>query len=255
MKQTLTNLILIVPFFFFCGEKVWAQNMYPNLSPLEYYNMDTGAILLEGNSYFKTTYTREELDKILSEPFDADSILQLTSYKEVPCTKIGNITLPLRDFKEKELLRIVDEIIGETVEKRGSPSPDSLISRGFLIYISFYKDRHTPPRPIIMNMEVLSNYYMGSIYKNIRKNFSDSNIFCCYHQGILGVVTFSNDIEGNSINHFFSESIQNITLHLYQKKRQKIITESNLSNKDVHSTNYGLYRRYMRKRGVWVERY
>lgn len=255
MKLLLTNLILIVPIFFFCGVKVSAQNMYPNLSPLEYYNIDTGAILLEGNSYFKTSYTREELDKILSEPCDADSIIQLTSYNEVLCTKIGDITLPLMEFKEKELLRIVDEIIGETIEKRGSPSPDSLISRGFFIYTSFYKDWHTPPRPIVMNLEVLSNYYLGSIYKNIRKNFSDSNIFCCYHQGILCVVTISNDIVGNSINHFFLESTQNITLHLYQKKRQKIITESNLSNKDVRSTNYGLYRRYMRKRGVWVECY
>lgn len=227
------------------GLEVNAQSMYPSLPSSVYYNMDTTTIILGEEQITRTSYTNEELTRILNGSWDPDSAMNAIPYEEVPCTKTGRVTLPLLEIKSQELKRIVTEIIDKTFSEGYSPSPDTVISRGIVFNIRFYHDRYSQTKPMMMMIDVLSNYYFGANFKYNKRDYSDSNIYCCYHQGILGVVTFSNDIDAVPIKPFFAETGQNVTLHLYTKKVQIINLDLNSTNKDVHSTNYGLYRRYV----------
>jgi hypothetical protein len=238
------------------GIKISAQSMYPALSSSTYYNMDTTTIILGEEQAPRMSYTSEELARIFDGSWDPDSSMLAVPYEEVPCTKVGEITLPLRQINDDKFQNIIHEIINKTKEEGYSLSPDSIISRGVFFHISFYKDWRSPKRPIAMDVDIFSNYYLGTAYKYMTKGLIDSNVFCCYHQGILGIVTIMNDTVNESVKQFFSKTEQTVTLHLYKKQRMKYLLHSNLSSdRDARSTTYGLYRRYVFDNSIWIEHY
>lgn len=236
----------------FTGLDANAQSIYPSFPPSIYYNMDTTAIILGKEQITRTSYTTEELARIFDGSWDPDSALLATPYEEVPCTMVGRITLPLLEINNPELKRIVSEIIDKTLSEGYSSSPDTVISRGIVFNIHFYHDRYSQTKPVVMKIDALSNYYMGDSFKYKKRDYLDSNIYCCYHQGILGIVTFSNDIDKSSAKQFFAETAESVTLHLFKKQRQKINKDSVSPFKDVHSTSYGLYRKYILQNNNWV---
>lgn len=234
------------------GLEANAQSMYPSLPSSVYYNMDTTKIVLEEERIAKTSYTGEELARIFDGSWNPDSAMLTIPYEEVPCTKNEIVTLPLLEINSQELRMLVSEIIDKTISEGYSSSPDTVISRGIAFNIRFYHDRHSQPNPVMMKIDVLSNYYLGSNFKYNKRDHSDTNIYCCYHQGILGIVTFSDDIDAASVKSLFAQTGLHVSLHLYKKQRQVINSDLDSQIKDVHSTNYGLYRRYVLQKNKWV---
>jgi len=226
--------------------------MYPSLPSSIYYNMDTSKIILGEEQITRTSYTAEELARIFDGSWNPDSAMLAIPYEDVPCTKNEIVTLPLLEINSRELESLISEIIDKTISEGYSYSPDTVISRGIVFNIRFYYDRYSQQKPIMMKINVLSNYYLGANFKYNKRNYSDSNIYCCYYKGILGIVTFSDDMEAASVKSLFAETEQNVSLYLYKKQRQKINSELGSPIKDVHSTNYGLYRRYVLQNNKWV---
>lgn len=257
MKTNVFLLFCSFTLWLFAGMEIQAQSMYPSLPSLTYYNMDTSAIIIAEDPIPRTSYSREELLRMITDSsWDPDSAMFSISYEESPCTKIENVKLRLIEIKSQQLKGIVSEIIEKTLSDGYSISPDSLISRGIYFRISFYENRSSQTKLLGMHISVASNYYLGTSYENIRRYHPDSNICCCYLNGILGFVTFSNDIVGESIKQFFSATTNYVTLHLYKKQIQIIPHESDFNDdKDIHSTKYGLYRKYRLDGMYWVECY
>lgn len=225
-----------------------AQNMYPSLYPSIYYNMDTAVIKVEEEPNLNRKYTREEFARILDGTWDPDSALFARYLEEGTCAKVGDFILPLMVIKDKKMKAVVTEIIDKTIKDGYSCSPDSTVSRGIFFEIRIYKDFYSlTTRPLSMSIHVFSNYYLGNNFKYIKRDYPDSNIFCCYYEGILGVVSYSNETKPKLIKQYFSETEQYVTLHLYKKMIPILLiySDSTYCDKyDVHSTNYGLYRHY-----------
>ena len=245
MKIKRIELFLPIFFCFHAGLVASAQNMYPSLSPLVYYNVDTAAITIVEDTTPKTTYPKDELERFFDKREEPDSVALTTPYDDVLCTKVGVVHLPLMEVADIELQRILSEIIDKTLKEDYSQSPYKLISRGVFFHICFYRDWRNKDRSVVMAINVLSNYYLGSSYEMIRKNHSDTNAFCCYYKGILGIITITDYTVSELIKSFFSMAGQNVTLHLYKKQRMILLFHSDKSNADVHSNAYGLYRRYL----------
>ena len=246
MKIEVIRLFFLLCIWTLTGLGVNAQSMYPAFPSSIYYNVDTTAIKLGKELVLKKSYTTEELARVFDGSWDPDSAVLATPYEEVPCTMVGRIALPLLEINNPELIRAVSEIIDKTLTEGYSVSPDTVISRGVVFMIHFFRDRNSQTKPIVVGIDVLSNYYLGASFKYIKRDHSDSNIFCCYYQGILGIVTFSEDLDDVPFEQLFMETEQNVTLHLYKKQMLKIITEDSYSpTRDVHSNNYGLYRWYV----------
>lgn len=257
MKPKMFRWICFSALWLLAGMEIQAQSMYPSLPSSIYYNMDTSSIILAEEPIPRTSYTREELMKMMTDnSWDPDSAMFSISYEESPCTRMENVNLRLIEIKSQQLKGIVSEIIGKTLSEGYSISPDSLISRGVFFRISFYENCYLQTKNIGMHINVTSNYYLGTSYENIRRYHPDSNIYCCYLNGILGLVTFSNDIVRESTRQFFLEMTNFVAFHLYKKQIQKIPYNSNSDdNKDVHSNEYGLYRNYRLDGVNWVESY
>lgn len=234
------------------GFVVNAQSMYPSLPTSIYYNMDTSKIILGEDQITRTSYSGVEIARIFDGSWEPDSAMLAIPYEDVPCTKNEIVTLPLLEINSRELDGLISEIIDKTISEGYSYSPDTVISRGIVFNIRFYYDRNSQQKNLMMKIDVLSNYYLGTNFKYNKRNYSGSNIYCCYHKGILGIVTFSDDIDASYVKSLFAETEQNVSLHLYKKQRQKIDSDLGSPIKDVHSTNYGLYRKYVLQNNKWV---
>lgn len=257
MKSSVFRLFCSSALWLLAGVEIQAQSMYPSLSFSTYYNMDTSAIIIAEEPIPRTSYTREELMRMMMDSsWDPDSAMFSIPYEKAPCTKMQNVNLHLIEIKSQQLKGIVSEIIEKTLLEGYSISPDSLISRGIYFCISFYENRNSQTKNIGMHINITSNYYLGTSYENIRRYYPDSNICCCYINGILGLITFSNDIVEDSTRQFFLETTNYVALRLYKKQIQIIPHNSDFDNdKDIHSTEYGLYRNYRLVGKNWVECY
>lgn len=221
-----------------------SQCVYPSYPITAYYNMDTSKIKI-GESPLCIKYSDDGFPRITEDSMDAYCGLSTMSYEDIPCSKFDNIQLPLMKINNKKMGKIVSRIISKTLAGDYSPSPDSLISRGICFLIMASDRLGNKTDTVGIKIEVLSNYYLGSCFEQLQRFYPTSNFFCCYHNGILGIIMFWGSRAEENIKCFFSEMDETVTLHLYKKQCEIINYNHNMDKKEPYATNYGLYRRYV----------
>ena len=240
---------LLLPLFL-RGIDINAQSVYPDLCPMDYYNMDTSKIILIEGVKYKESYSSSEIKSIFAGQ-DPDSTADLSPCGDLFCGHVGNFNLPLMRINDAYVKRQIAKLVKKAISGGYSKSPDTLISRGFFLRMFVYQKDSIP----MFQLETNPNYYMWTSFKYIERSHPGlKNTFISYYQNFLIVVTCENDTVGDLIKRKFAETMQRATIHAYKKHCEKLLVE-NPDEKDVHSTAYGLYRRYMLKKTRWVESY
>lgn len=244
---TIDRFIAVVLFMYSINGK--AQSVYPNLCPMDYYNMDTNRIVLTEELVKKEICYTVDLGK-KNATLVSDSTVQLRPCENLLCTYIGGFYLSEMKIKNRYLKRQVSKIIKKTISDGYSRSPDTRISQGFFIHITAYWGDSSPT----IQMDAVSNYYMADVFDGIKRKNNKPDIFICWFRNVLVIVSCANDTVGDIIKRDFAETGRKLTVHVY-KKQCEILLYGVSDGMDVHSTEYGLYRKYKLGKTRWVESY
>lgn len=226
-----------------------AQSVHLDLGSSSYYNMDTTKIVLADGLKHKESYSSSEVAEMLAG-WDPDSTMDMTPCGNLFCGHVGAFKLPLMKITDRHLKRQVSKIIKKTIAKGYSRSPDTVISQGFFLLVSSYMRDSA----LTIQVNAISNYYMGDEFEGIKRNHPDLDVFVFYFKNILGIVSCENDTVKSLVKNCFSETREVATIHVY-RKHCEILMYGKSERKDVHSTEYGLYRRFKLKKSKWVESY